>query len=268
MVAAAERRIASAIGWSVFAGEGDAALFTSSVKSALEAADTHVKLRLKELERKAGKVGKRGRGGRVNFYQTRKEALERTAPRWKFTKDPAGYPKGAGLFEVTFGFDNGDVRNIVELDEMELPTETPAKRTFVLGKVPVKLVVVPGEAGRVVWGVSVDGETLRDKLLGTLAGADKTYTLTGRTGLEALTPKLVAGGFMYVGPTLARLMTLDPQDNDVEELRDALDAMPNKAGGRAIFAITGQEGDAPSVNFTTTMDELLTKDLLSLLRPD
>lgn len=263
IVEAAERTIASSIGWSVFAGEGDAATLAGSVKAALESADALVKVELAELTRNAGTVVHKGFRGRPNFYQQRKERLERTAPKWKVTKDPVGYPKGSTLFQITFGFDNGDVQDVVVLEEEE--SSKPAKKpTFVLGKVPVSLVVVPGNAGRVLWGVSSDAETLKRKLLGTISGA-AAESLGAREDLTSLAKGVGAGGFMLVGPTLARLMAIDPQDRDVQSLRGILEAAPNKAAGRATFTLTGDEAAAPTMRFSVTLDRGLTSDALGLL---
>ncbi len=250
----AQARFSNALGYTLAAGDGNAAEFIKFLRAGIVAEQRFVLLLKAEAEQKLKNADPSMR----SFYKAQRDELNTKEPKLKLTQDPTGYPKGSAMLEVTFTFDSSDVPRMGEYEDFSVSEERrPAAKPLpkAQGSLTIFVAVVPDEGGKVAYGFSADAATLKRKLLGLRAGASSLDSLAARSDLGALKTPMSSGGFLTVGGPLRRLAGLDPQDHDSRDLLEFLKLAPGVASSPIVFSVTGRSGETPSLKASVSMDK-------------
>ena len=250
----AQARFSNALGYTLAAGDGNAAEFVKFLRAGIVAEQRFVLLLKAEAEQKLKNADPSMR----SFYKAQREELNTKEPKLKLTQDPTGYPKGSAMLEVTFTFDSSDVPRMGEYEDFSVSDERrPAAKPLpkAQGSLTIFVAVVPDEGGKVAYGFSADAATLKRKLLGLRAGGSSLDSLAARSDLGALKAPMSSGGFLTVGGPLSRLAGLDPQDHDSRELLEFLKLAPGVASSPIVFSVTGRSGETPSLKASVSLDK-------------
>jgi hypothetical protein len=262
-----QARFANAVGYFVAGGDGDAAEMIKFVTAAVEAEKRFVRI----LKADADADLKKAPRDMQDFYKRQRAELDANEPKLALKRDPAGYPKGSAVLEMTFQFDSDDFGQ-----ELTMMQEAPAMPTTkrrpppkvappAKGTLTLHLAIVPDDGGKLAYGVSADAETLKKKLLGMRAGAAGSETLGSRPDLAKLKKPLAGGGFVTLGGPLTRLAGLEPDDRDSRDVLQMLQAMPSLGKSPVFWTVNGTPGDAPTLKYTMTIDRSWVREVAAFL---
>ncbi|NUP08887.1 MAG: hypothetical protein HOW73_22800 [Polyangiaceae bacterium] len=251
-----KNRIRSVLGWYVGNVEGDAAQMNAFLKQLNDVATRGTKI----LKKKADDEVKAAQGESKKWAEERRKKLDTNLPKVKFVANPPGLPKGSAALDIDVSFSSknvwNDVHPIKEFDKRPQHPKNEARTSLTL-----RLVIVPDEGGRYVWGFSADPDVLKQKVLGSLKAGKPEAQLSARTDLARLKQPLRSGGFAALGRTVRSFAKLDERDRDSRELIELLDALPNKGQGPVFFTGGGASGANPSVSIELSLDKTWVEDI-------
>ncbi len=261
-VVEAKNKVRAVVGWAVFGVQGDPARAHSFLTKSVDSYARLVRLAKKEADDQLKNAPPSMRA----HYQKKRAEIEALLPKARVVKDPPGYPKGSSLLEVDVTFSSEDVWTMVHPErDWEKKGEHP-KGARVRATVPIRLAVVPDEAGGYLFGYSTDPETLKRKLLGSLKNAPKEETLAARKDLDRLRRPMNGGGFAAYGRALTNFAQLDEGDADLREMVEILGRLPHRGNAPVFFLGTGKGGSAPSVGLEVVFDKPWIEDVAALVK--
>lgn len=268
LVKEGQARFANAVGYFVAGGDGDAGEMIKFVSAAVEAEKRLVRMIKAEADKDLKNAGTEMR----DFYKKRRAEIDEKEPKLTLKRDPAGYPKGSALLEVSFPFDSntfGEEEIVLKEAPMvpssKRPAPPKAAPPLAKGTLVLHLAIVPDEGGKLVYGISADAETLKKKLLGMRTGSASGETIAARPDLARLKKPLAGGGFVTLGGPLTRLAGLDPDNRDSKELLEVLKALPSVGKSPIFWTVNGTQGDAPVVKYTMTIDRTWVREIATWL---
>lgn len=257
-----KNRARALVGWSVISGEGDPAAMITFLSKGVDAYNRVIRMAKEEADQKL----KNAPPTMKDFYRKQRTELDTIPPKVKLVQNAPGYPKGSAVLELDIGFSSEDVWTWVHPDG-DWDTRKPhPKGRAVRGSVPIRVVVVPDEAGRFVWGYGADPDILKAKILGSLKGAKSEGTLGARTDLARLKRPMQGGGFVSYGRTFESLAKMDEHDRDLRELAGLLAKLPHKGNAPVFVYGGGKGGSNPSVSFEIVFEKPWVEDLSVLVK--
>jgi hypothetical protein len=199
-------------------------------------------------------------------YRKERAEMDALLPKVKIVKNAPGWPKGSTVLELDVSFSSEDVWTWVHPDQSWDSRKEHPKGKATRGTVPIRVAVVPDEAGKYLWGYAADPDVLKQKMAGSLKGGAADQTLSARTDLGRLKRPMQGGGFLSYGRTFESLAKIDEGDRDMRELLSILGKLPNKGNAPVFFFGGGKGGAQPSVSFEIVFEKPWVQDLAVLVK--
>ncbi|MFO0550496.1 MAG: hypothetical protein U0271_19025 [Polyangiaceae bacterium] len=258
-IVAAQNR-ARGLGWVLVGGEGDVGSLSTFVRNAEDVYDRVVAAQKEEADQR---IKNTSNPDDLKWRKASRARLDKL-PKVTFDKKPKGLPAGSFMADLTISFTSEDAWDTVHPDRSwdtrpKHPTGKAVKGTIVF-----RLVAVPDDAGRFLWGFGADPDEVRARVLSSLATSPTDQQLSTRADIKRVDQPGVAGGFIEPGLFLRRFTQLDPSDHDFRDLIRGLDSLPQLGAGVVYVRVTGQSGSTPSVHLELTFDKDWTRDLSAL----
>ncbi len=257
-----KNRARSILGWSVISGEGDPAQMISFLSKGVDAYGRVIRIAKEEADQKL----KTAPPTLKDIYRKQRAELDTIPPKVKLVQNAPGYPKGSAVLELDIGFSSEDVWTWVHPDQSWDSRKPHPKGKATRGSVPIRVVVVPEEPGRFVWGYGADPDILKAKILGSLKGAKTEGTLAARTDLGRLKRPMQGGGFLSYGRTFESLAKVDENDSDMQELLAILGKLPHKGNAPVFLYGGGKTGSSPSISAEIVFEKPWVEDLSVLVK--
>jgi len=244
-------------GWAVFGAQGDAAQMIAFWKRGVDVYGRGVRLIKEDADRDLKSASPDMR----QYYQKKRTELDSEIPKVKLTENAPGWPKGTATIDIEVHFTSKDTWSLIHpVKDWDQRPEHP-KTGEQKGSVTLRLAVVPDEAGRYLFGYSVDPDLLKQKLTVAVKGAKADDTLAARTDLARLKLPMQGGGFFSIGKYADTFAKLDEHDRDLRELAELMKKLPHQGHAPAFVSFGGAGGGAPSLAFEIDVERPWLEDV-------